>query len=89
MWHWKVAHSAPTAPTPETDRDPYAHTYFIVPFVATDTASETQTTVEFDAGAGASPAKALQILRPYLEREPRPPRRLIAGREGPVRELSE
>lgn len=87
--HWKVRRSYEVERHHGSDdREPYMRVYTIVP--VRGRGEESQTTVEFDLRS-VKPSKntALIALRPYLEREPRPPRRLIVRRDRTVVEFDE
>jgi hypothetical protein len=87
--HWKVRRSYEVERQHGSDdREPYMRIYTIVPVGGGG--EESQTTVEFDL-LSVKPSKnaALIALRRYLEREPRPPRRLIVRRDRTVAEFDE
>jgi hypothetical protein len=77
---WKVVRAWDHPPVTGTDRD-YARS-----FALTDGKVDTQATVEFAAG-GSYPRIAMaaaDVLKPYLEKEAKPPRRLVVARDGSI-----
>lgn len=77
---WEVINAWDHAPVGGADRD-YARS-----FMLTDGKVDTQATVEFAAG-GSYPKierAAADVLKPYLESEAKPPRKLVVARDGSV-----
>jgi hypothetical protein len=70
------------------DRDPYMRVYTVVRVGCTE---QTEVRVEFGVPRGVRPSKysALIAVRPYLERDERPPRRLVVQCDRTVAEFDE